>query len=63
MDVSNAIYESNWLSLSSKMRKKLIIMMIRATRPIQFSVGFFIMNAASFIEVRTIFIFTYLYLE
>ncbi|OXU25585.1 hypothetical protein TSAR_001228, partial [Trichomalopsis sarcophagae] len=49
-DVANTVYTTNWLSLNISSKKKLLTIMVRATRSIQFAAGTFIMNIDSFIE-------------
>ncbi|NP_001177522.1 odorant receptor 103 [Nasonia vitripennis] len=51
IDVANTAYTTNWLSLNISSKKKLLTIMVRATRSIQFAAGTFIMNIDSFIEI------------
>ncbi|XP_023317043.1 odorant receptor Or2-like [Trichogramma pretiosum] len=51
LDVENSIYHMNWIALQSKTRKNILMMMLRARRPIKFTVRSYVVNVASFIEI------------
>ena len=53
LTIAEAAYEINWMMLDSSSIKLLLVLMTRASRPMEFTIGYFVpLNTETFLKVK-----------